>query len=369
MLDAHKARRLRRLFSVLLLALVGCATPPILRPGGLGPPGQDIHFGSPSTGALLLFAERGEYEIWRINSNGLLPENWLSAVGDLGPNVRLIGVSIGRRFTSVLSQSDDGTLGLHRLNANGLTTARVPLTRQPSGGRKALSYSALLRNPKECLAGETESVLLLERPADSAFLDEVWIVSENGLVKQSLAFRRPSGFIPLAAGMGAVESPQIWILFASVDMSQAKLVQTRTEDGSPNELLITGIEVPFVRPESVSANRDRASGFSFATTVRTDLRTPGSYLFWWHVYKWRHTSPDRTSFVIAQEPGGSDFSAFHPILVRAGSPPPLDLVAFADRRPACLKWELRPYPPRLREEQDRWESFDGALEFDSPLHR
>lgn len=367
MVAAHKTRRLGRSLAVLFLALVGCANPPNQPLGGFRP--SDIDFGSPSHGGLLLFAEHGEYEIWRINSNGLPSANLLAAVGDLGPNLRLVGVSIGRRFTSVLSQSDDGTLGLHRLNANGLTTTRVLFNRQPSPDWTARSYSTILRNPNECLAGETDAVMLIERPTGSGFLDEVWIVSENGLVRQQLTFERPSGFIPLAAGMGAVESPEIWILFASVDMRQAKLVQTRTSEQTPNELMITGIEVPFVPLDTPVTNRGPASGFEFSTTVRTDLRDPGSFLFWWRVYKWRHTGPDRTSFVIDQEPGGSDFSAYHPILVEGSSPGSLDLVAFADIRPACLKWQLRPYPSKLREEQDRWESFDGALEIESPFHR
>lgn len=342
-----------------LLSAAGCAGPRPFVP-------KDKVFGSPGEGGLLLFAAQGQYEIWRTNQDITPTDAYVTAAGNLGDEMRLVGLAIGRRYVTALSQRADGQLGLHRLAAGALDPAPILLSRQPVGpGWKARSFALYLGNPNFCLEGESDHLLLLERPAAGNLLDEVWLVSETGLVRQQMTFERPSGWLPVAAGIGAVESPHPWILFARPDGLQAKLVHTRPS-ASGNELLLMALEVPFVTLGTPLTGRPAASGFGFATTVRDNERQPGSYLYWWHIYKWRETSPPRNTFVISPEPGGSGYPPARLALAIGDSPPGLDLVAYADRRPACIVWKSIPKPESLSRQEELFRAYDGVLQPQNP---
>lgn len=324
----------------------------------------DTTFSSPSVGGLILFADNGQFEIWRIDRdfNFLFPQP--SASGDLGSDLSLVGLANGRRYTAILSQRDNGELSLHRLVSGTVHptptmvgTQKDLSTRQKQGGWKARSFSLYLPNPKFCLEGESEYLIFMERPQGSSLLDEVWTVGEDGRIKVRRTFDRQefeqfadgqleiNGWDPVAVGIGAVDSPHPWILFKRPDGLEAKLVQTQ-RSASDNELNPTSNVVPFTTLGTPLTGLPAASGFAFASTVRDNERSPGSYHYWLHVYKWPPSSSDGShDAVIKQVPGDSSYPPdrhLHDLTGR--SPAGLELMAYADLRPACMSWKSMPKP-------------------------
>ncbi len=335
------------LVAMAVVSMFGCAGP---EPRGLDP--ERFVFGAPSTGGLLLFAENGQFEIWRTDHNINFADASVVAAGNLGTQSRLVGLGIGRRHTLILDQRDDGQLRLLRLGSGGLDPTPILLSSQPpQSGWKARSFALYLRNPKNCLEGQADYLMLMERPTVGDRPDEVWIVSEDGLVRQQMTFQRPANWIPVAVGTGAVESSNPWILFARSNGMEAKLVQTR-DSPSGNELLLTANEVPFVPLGTPSTGHlSAASGFGFATSVRDNRHRDGNYVYWWQIYRWRSTPPSPHSFRIRPEAGASGYPPDSELaLIVSDSPPGLDLVAYADRRPTCMTWESHPLPERFQDQ-------------------
>lgn len=327
--------------------------------GGLNP--DHYVFGAPSTGGLMLFAQAGQYEIVRTDRNAQFIDPPIVVAGNLGPQYRLAGIAIGRRHTSILAQHEDGELRLHRLVAGGLDPVSIPLSVQASRldlNLKARSFALHLANPRDCLEGEAQFLLLMVRPEGSGLEDEVWYVRENGQVKERKSFTRPAGWEPLAVGSGAVESSKPWILFASADRKQAKLVQAQELALTLNVVNVP--EVSFIPVHSsLSSLTMTPSGYAFATTVR-----PGGHVYWWQIYRW---DTPYNWFLVNPVAGPFGAPADRELaVVMATSPSGLGLVSYADLRPPCLSWRTLPYPEKLLEQKRAWEEIEEALEDMSP---